>query len=157
MKVRVYPQFFLRENKQAQGAHADRIQQGMSQCPFGKVVGRASRVRPNQKIFSILVDETNIDFVRNVLKKAASRFPCSMKVIVEENKDSLKSVGTTKKRKKLLAQEKETKVETTETDQKDAKNTKKGVKDTKDAKKDTKDTKKSAKDTKDTKKDIKKK
>jgi hypothetical protein len=30
-----------------------------------------------------------------------------MKVIVEENKDSLKSVGTTKKRKKLLAQEKE--------------------------------------------------
>jgi large subunit ribosomal protein L10e len=149
MKLRVYPQFFLRENKQAQGAHADRIQQGMSQCPFGKVVGRASRVRPNQKIFSVLVDEANIAFVREIFKKSASRFPCSMSVIVEENKDSLKSVGTTKKRKKLLAQEKEkTEDTTTETDGKDTK---------KDAKKpDAKDTKKTdAK--KDTKKDVKKK
>ena len=128
MKVRVYPQFFLRENKQAQGAHADRIQQGMSQCPFGKVVGRASRVRPNQKIFSILVDEPNTAFVREVLKKSASRFPCSMKVIVEENKDSLKSVGTTKKRKKLLAQEKEKEITPVAEEKKESKDTKKDVK-----------------------------
>lgn len=141
MKVRIYPQFFLRENKQAQGAHADRIQQGMSQCPFGKVVGRASRVRPNQKIFSVLVDEANVSFVREVLKKAASRFPCGMRIIVEENKDKLKTVGTTKKRKKLIEKEKE-KVEATngkEVKGKDAKKT-----DTKDAKKPEakKDTKK---------------
>jgi large subunit ribosomal protein L10e len=141
MKVRIYPQFFLRENKQAQGAHADRIQQGMSQCPFGKVVGRASRVRPNQKIFSILVDEPNVPFVREILKKAASRFPCSMKVIAEENKDKLKSVGTTKKRKKLMALEKEKAVVTTDTKGKDAKG--------KDAKK--------PEAKKDVKKDVKKK
>ncbi len=144
MKVRVYPQFFLRENKQAQGAHADRIQQGMSQCPFGKVVGRASRVRPNQKIFSVLVDEPNVSFVRETLKKSASRFPCSMKVTAEENKDTLKSVGTTKKRKKLLAQEKEKEVtETTD------KKTGKEGKDKKDGK-ETKD-KKQGKDVKETK------
>ena len=103
MKLRVTPQFFLRENKQAQGAHADRIQQGMSQCPFGKVIGRSSRVRPNQKIFSILCDEEYLPTVRQILSKVNSKFPCGMRTIVEENKDNLKSVGTTKKRRKLLA------------------------------------------------------
>jgi large subunit ribosomal protein L10e len=102
MKLRVYPQFFLRENKQAQGAHADRIQQGMGQCPFGRVIGSSSRVRPNQQIISVLCDEHNIPLVKKVLTKANSRFPCRMKVVIEENKDKLKSVGTTKKRKKLL-------------------------------------------------------
>ena len=125
MKLRVYPQFFLRENKQAQGAHADRIQQGMSSCPFGKVVGSASRVRPNQKIFSILVDEQNIPVVKESLNKVNAKFPTKMKIIIEENKDSLKSVGTTKKRRKLLkAAEEETKAaEATKAALKDAKKT----------------------------------
>jgi large subunit ribosomal protein L10e len=128
MKLRVYPQFFLRENKQAQGAHADRIQQGMSQCPFGKVVARASRVRPNQKIFSILVDEKDIPTVRAILKKAGAKFPCKMGIVVEENKGNLKSVGTTKKKRKLEmerakreaeeAKEAEEKEETTESETK---------------------------------------
>ena len=34
MKIRIYPFQILRENKQAQGAHADRIQTGMSKA-FG--------------------------------------------------------------------------------------------------------------------------
>lgn len=110
MKVRVYPQFFLRENKQAQGAHADRIQQGMSQCPFGKVIGRASRVRVGQKIYSILVDEANVPTVVKLLERIDSKMPGKMKVVVERNVDSLKSVGTTKIRKKLAAQEEEEKV-----------------------------------------------
>ncbi|HPC10146.1 MAG TPA: 50S ribosomal protein L16 [archaeon] len=103
LKIRVHPQFYLRENKQAQGAHADRIQQGMSQCPFGKVIGSAVRVKPNQKIMSVLVNKENVDLVKKLLEKASPKFPCPMKVIVEENKDKLKSVGTVKKRKKLLA------------------------------------------------------
>ncbi len=154
MKLRVYPQFFLRENKQAQGAHADRIQQGMSQCPFGKVIGVASRVRANQKIFSILIDESSIPLVKETLTKVNAKFPCKMKIVIEENKDKLKSVGTTKKRRKLLkAAEEDKEVEETEKEQ------------AKDAKKDTnKDTSKDAKadtngneDTKaDTKKDKKK-
>lgn len=103
MKLRVYPQFFLRENKQAQGAKADRIQQGMSQCPFGKVVGIAARVKSNQKIFSVLVDEQNVNFVKKVLGRLDSKFPGKMKVVAEENKETLKSVGTVKKRRKLAA------------------------------------------------------
>jgi len=102
MKLRVDPQFYLRENKQAQGAHADRIQQGMSQCPFGKVIGRASRVRVNKKIYSILVDEQHVPTVKKILSKVSSKLPGKMKIVIEENKDSLKSVGTVKKRKRLL-------------------------------------------------------
>lgn len=109
MKLRVYPQFFLRENKQAQGAKADRIQQGMSQCPFGKVVGIAARVRANQKLFSVLVDEANVEFVKKVFERLNSKLPCKMKVVIEENKETIKSVGTTKKRRKLAAMAEEEK------------------------------------------------
>lgn len=111
MKLRVYPQFFLRENKQAQGAKADRIQQGMSQCPFGKVVGIAARVRSNQKIFSVLVDKANVEFVKNTFERLDSKLPCKMKVVIEENKSNIKSVGTTKKRRKLAALAEEEKKE----------------------------------------------
>ena len=136
MKIRVYPQFFLRENKQAQGAHADRIQQGMSQCPFGKVVGRASRVRAGQKIFSILVDEPNVTFVKELLEKNNSKYPCQMKVIIEENKDTLKSVGTVKKRRRLLMKEAEEAkaAEDAKAAAKDAKAPAKGAAPAKDAK-----------------------
>lgn len=105
MKVRVYPQFFLRENKQAQGAHADRIQTGMSQCPFGKVVGRASRVRPGQKIYSVLVDEPNVKFVKELFERMDSKFPTEMKVLVEKNEDNLKSVGTVRRRRRFKEEE----------------------------------------------------
>ena len=123
MKLRVDPQFYLRENKQAQGAHADRIQQGMSQCPFGKVVGRASRVRVNKKIYSILVDEQHVPTVKKILSKVSSKLPGKMKIVVEENKDSLKSVGTVKKRTRLLkaaAKASETDAKASETPAKDS-------------------------------------
>ena len=105
MKVRVYPQFFLRENKQAQGAHADRIQTGMSQCPFGKVVGRASRVRPSQKIYSVLVDEANVKFVKDLFERMDSKMPGKMKTVVAKNVSNIKSVGTVRKKRKVIKEE----------------------------------------------------
>ncbi|MDD3178434.1 MAG: 50S ribosomal protein L16 [Candidatus ainarchaeum sp.] len=136
MKLRVTPQFFLRENKQAQGAHADRIQQGMSQCPFGKVIGRSSRVRPNQKIFSILCDEEYLQIVKDLLSKVGSKFPCSMRIVAEKNTENIKSVGTTKKRRKLLAIAEQEAKEADEKKQKakDAKKNVKGAVNTKDTK-----------------------
>jgi large subunit ribosomal protein L10e len=141
MKLRVYPQFFLRENKQAQGAKADRIQQGMSQCPFGKVVGIAARVRSNQKIFSVLVDKANVEFVKNTFERLDSKLPCKMKVVIEENKSNIKSVGTTKKRRKLaaLAEEEKKEKEAKEAALKDAKGAKAPAsKDSKSSQKDAK-------------------
>ena len=51
-KLRVFPHQILRENKQATGAGADRVSEGM-RLAFGKAVGTAARVRPSQKIFSV--------------------------------------------------------------------------------------------------------
>jgi large subunit ribosomal protein L10e len=81
MKIRIYPFQILRENKQAQGAHADRIQTGMSKA-YGKPIGRAARVRPGQNVVSVLVDEDNVEVAKTALMRAKSRFTCDVKVVV---------------------------------------------------------------------------
>jgi len=52
LKIRVYPHHVIRENKQATGAGADRVSQGM-RASFGKAVGTAARVQPNQIVMSV--------------------------------------------------------------------------------------------------------
>lgn len=90
MKVRVYPSHLLRENKQAQGAGADRVSQGMC-LSFGIPVGRASRVRAGQTIYSVLCMDSQKNAVKEALKGARTRFPCSVKVKFHNN---IKSIGT---------------------------------------------------------------
>jgi len=90
MKIRVYPHNILRENKQAQGAGADRISKGMSQS-FGKPIGRAARVRVNQKIVSVLVDEENVEIARKALQRALARIPTGINIVVHTD---TKSIGT---------------------------------------------------------------
>jgi large subunit ribosomal protein L10e len=90
MKVRVYPSHILRENKQAQGAGADRVSQGMC-LAFGIPVGRAARVRAGQTIYSVLCMDTQKAAVKDALMRARTRFPCSVKV--EFHKD-VKGIGT---------------------------------------------------------------
>ena len=55
LRIHVYPHQILRENKQATGAGADRVSQGMRQA-FGKNVGTAARVLRGQTIVSIHTD-----------------------------------------------------------------------------------------------------
>ena len=52
LRVHTYPHQILRENKQATGAGADRVSQGM-RCAFGKNVGTAARVKSGQRFISI--------------------------------------------------------------------------------------------------------
>ena len=94
MKIRVYPFQILRENKQAQGAHADRIQTGMSKA-YGKPIGRAVRVRPGQKVISVLVDESNVEIAKTALMRAKSRFTCDVKVEIGTD---VESIGTKPKK-----------------------------------------------------------
>jgi len=79
LKIRVYPHHVLRENKQATGAGADRVSQGM-RASFGKSVGTAARVKANQEVISIETFERNIQFALNALKKAASKLPTPCKI-----------------------------------------------------------------------------
>lgn len=101
MKIRVYPHHILRENKQAQGAHADRIQQGMSQA-FGKPIGRAARVRPGQVIVSVLVDKGDANKAKRALLRAKARMTCKLHVDIGTD---VKSIGTKPKKVREITTE----------------------------------------------------
>ncbi len=112
MKVRVYPHQILRENKQATGAGADRIQKGMSH-PYGRPIGRAVRTRVGQPIFSVLVDEENVDKTKAILKRIGNKLGCKVNVRVGTD---VQSIGTKPKQVREIKEEKEAKTaEATET------------------------------------------
>ena len=79
LQVRTYPHVVLRENKQATGAGADRVSQGM-RASFGKTVGTAARVKHGQIIMKVETFERNIGHSRNALIKASSKLPPTCKI-----------------------------------------------------------------------------
>ncbi|MDO8537873.1 MAG: 50S ribosomal protein L16 [archaeon] len=95
MRLRVYPHQILRENKMATGAGADRVSQGMGNCPFGKPIGRAARIRPGQTIMSVLVNKEHADLAKQGLLRARSRV--SSKINVKIGTD-VASIGTLPKK-----------------------------------------------------------
>lgn len=82
-RVRVYPHHILRENKMLTGAGADRMQQGM-QHAFGKPIGLAAQLRRNQPIFTVYVDEKNIDLAKECLKKGCPRLSGTYSIKIEK-------------------------------------------------------------------------
>jgi len=83
LKVRVYPHHILRENKQATGAGADRISQGMRSA-FGKSVSTASRVHRGQKIMTIFFNDPNYENAKTALWKAGQKIPSPISIIDED-------------------------------------------------------------------------
>lgn len=73
-KVRVFPHHVLRENKQATGAGADRVSEGM-RLAFGKAVGTAARVMPNQMIFSVFSYPQYLEKVKDALHHGGHKLP----------------------------------------------------------------------------------
>ncbi|HIH21233.1 MAG: 50S ribosomal protein L16 [Candidatus Diapherotrites archaeon] len=96
IKIRIFPFQILRENKQAQGAGADRVTKGMSH-PFGKPIGRAARIRKGQVLLSLLVDEADIELGKKALLRARPKLPCKLSVKVHTD---VKSIGTKPKKTK---------------------------------------------------------
>ncbi len=82
LKLRTYPHHVLRENKQATGAGADRVSEGMRRA-FGKAVGTAARVRPNQKVFTVYTTPPHLDRVKNALRHGGHKLPSPTHIIVE--------------------------------------------------------------------------
>src|SRR4030066_2091529 len=58
LKIRIFPHNVIRENKIATGAGADRISSGM-RAAFGKPVGTAARVKPDQEIMTLETTQTH--------------------------------------------------------------------------------------------------
>ncbi|MEM2109967.1 MAG: 50S ribosomal protein L16 [Candidatus Odinarchaeota archaeon] len=83
LKVRVYPHHVLRENKMMAFAGADRLQDGMRRA-FGKPIGTAARVKPEQEIITIGVTTQFIDTAKTALKRAATKLPLPCSIVVSK-------------------------------------------------------------------------
>ena len=73
-KVRIFPHHVLRENKQATGAGADRVSEGM-RLAFGKAVGTAARVDPNQKILTVYSTPQYLEKIKDALNHGGHKLP----------------------------------------------------------------------------------
>ena len=74
LRIHTYPHHVLRENKQATGAGADRVSQGM-RCAFGKNVGTAARVKRGQRVISLQFTPEHYLVAKDALRKASMKFP----------------------------------------------------------------------------------
>jgi len=69
LQIRPYPHIILRENKMIFGAHADRLQQGMRRS-FGKAIGTAARVEPDQTLITVKVKANAVETAKELADKA---------------------------------------------------------------------------------------
>jgi large subunit ribosomal protein L10e len=85
LDVHPFPHAILRENKMIFGAHADRLQDGM-RASFGKPIGTAARVRPNQTIISVHVNANAVELAKASLKRGGAKLPMPCRIVVEKVK-----------------------------------------------------------------------
>ena len=83
MRVKPLPHVVLRENKMIFGAHADRLQDGMRKA-FGKPIGRAARVEPDQPIVVACVNEDGVEEAKEALRRGAAKLPMTCRIVVEK-------------------------------------------------------------------------
>ncbi len=88
LKLRVYPHQVLRENKQATGAGADRVSDGMRGA-FGKAVGTAARVKAGQKIMTLGVNNQHFLNAKSALARAGHKLPTPCRIIIEKGAEQV--------------------------------------------------------------------
>ena len=81
MTLRKFPHQVIRENKQATGAGADRVSDGM-RAAFGKIVGTAARIPKGERLFTAYCDVDQADAVKEAYRRAYNKItpPCRIKV-----------------------------------------------------------------------------
>jgi large subunit ribosomal protein L10e len=81
MILRKFPHQVIRENKQATGAGADRVSDGMRQS-FGKIVGTAARVHAGERLFTAYCELDQADVVKEAYRRAYNKIspPCTVRV-----------------------------------------------------------------------------
>ncbi len=82
LKIRTFPHHVLRENKQATGAGADRVSEGM-RLAFGKAVGTAARVQSGQKVFSVWTTPQYAEKAKVSLRRGIYKIPTPAKIVEE--------------------------------------------------------------------------
>merc|ERR1712032_397749 len=89
MRIRIHPWHVLRINKMLSCAGADRLQSGMRGA-FGKVYGKACRVKIGDELISIRTLAKNIPHALQALRRAKMKFPGRQKIAIS------RKVGFTK-------------------------------------------------------------
>jgi large subunit ribosomal protein L10e len=88
MILRKFPHQVIRENKQATGAGADRVSDGMRQS-FGKIVGTAARIEKGQQLFTIWCNPEDADIAKDALRRAYNKISPPCTVLVERGEELL--------------------------------------------------------------------
>jgi len=86
LQIVPYPHNVLRENKMIFGAHADRLQDGM-RLAFGKPIGTAARVKVDQPVILIRVNENGIEAAKEALRLGGVKLPMTSRIIIEKVTD----------------------------------------------------------------------
>lgn len=86
LRVLPYPHHVLRENKMIFGAHADRLQDGMRGA-FGKAIGTAARVKSDQSIIAVDVNEEGLEAAKEALKRGEAKLPVTCRIKIEKVMD----------------------------------------------------------------------
>lgn len=94
-KVRVFPHHVLRENKQATGAGADRVSEGM-RLAFGKAVGTAARVTAGQAVLTVFSTAQYLEKVKDAMRHGAHKLPSPAHLKVKTIKVSGRVVAAPK-------------------------------------------------------------
>ncbi|MAG15706.1 50S ribosomal protein L16 [Candidatus Woesearchaeota archaeon] len=84
-RIRKYPYHILRENPLAAGAGADRVSTGMKQS-FGKPIGVALQLKKGEKLFTVTVNEANLEIARKALQRATKKMPCGFTIKINKEK-----------------------------------------------------------------------
>ena len=88
MTLRKFPHRVLRENKQATGAGADRVSDGM-RAAFGKIVGTAARVQSGERLFTAYCNVEDAEHVKEAFRRAYNKITPSCRVKVEQGEELL--------------------------------------------------------------------
>jgi len=83
LRIMPYPHTILRENKMIFGAHADRLQDGMRGA-FGKPIGKAARVKANQAIIAVGVNEDSTEIAKQALKLGQAKLPMPCRIVIKK-------------------------------------------------------------------------
>ena len=88
MILRKFPHQVLRENKQATGAGADRVSDGMRGA-FGKIVGTAARIQSGERLFTTYCDVDQAEVVKESYRRAYNKITPPCRIVVERGEEQL--------------------------------------------------------------------
>ncbi|MEF8831061.1 MAG: 50S ribosomal protein L16 [Halobacteriales archaeon] len=88
MILRKFPHQVIRENKQATGAGADRVSDGMRQS-FGKIVGTAARIQNGDRLYTAWCDVDQAPVVKEAFRRAYNKISPPARINVERGEELL--------------------------------------------------------------------